>query len=189
MTDARQAGNQETTPITQETTQAPREQASAIEWTPKFSFIPIDPKLVIYTTQHTFAFLSIQPILPFHTLVVPKRVVQYFSELTKTEVEDFAETVQFISKRLRLSGKGSSVLHNIQDGPQAGQVIKHVHMHLLARNEGDWKANEARLFQGGKFDEVSFNIKGESEWPNADQDVLKRDSEEMFKLLNGPFQE
>ncbi|KAI7901561.1 HIT-like domain-containing protein [Cokeromyces recurvatus] len=36
----------------------------------------------------------------------------------------------------------SSLTMTIQDGPQAGQTVPHVHMHIIPRKKGDWANND-----------------------------------------------
>ncbi|KAG1446457.1 hypothetical protein G6F56_009565 [Rhizopus delemar] len=37
---------------------------------------------------------------------------------------------------------GTSLTMTIQDGPQAGQTVPHVHMHIIPRKKGDWANND-----------------------------------------------
>ncbi|CAO3626184.1 unnamed protein product [Mucor hiemalis] len=36
----------------------------------------------------------------------------------------------------------TSLTLTIQDGPQAGQTVPHVHMHVIPRRKGDWADND-----------------------------------------------
>lgn len=77
------------------------------------------------------------PVSPGHTLVIPKRHIGSWFEITLEEQ----------SAILDLLGRAKAVLeeefkpdgHNIgiNDGPTAGQTVPHLHMHLIPRYNGD----------------------------------------------------
>ena len=77
------------------------------------------------------------PVSPGHTLVIPKRHIGSWFEITPEEQ----------SAMLDLSGRAKAVLEEefkpdgynigINDGPTAGQTVPHMHMHLIPRYKGD----------------------------------------------------
>ncbi|KAF7692926.1 Bifunctional bis(5'-adenosyl)-triphosphatase/adenylylsulfatase FHIT [Cucumispora dikerogammari] len=142
----------------------------------KFSTFDIDDSLIIYETDYSFAFLSIHPILKYHTLVCPKRVIQKFKELTAEEVKDFSEAVSYITKTFRSNKIGTGALCNIQDGPAAGQVVAHVHMHILPKKTGDFKEKEIESFSNGTFCEDNI--------PLIEKNELIIQSQYLKKLFN-----
>ena len=62
------------------------------------SKIRIPPSHVFYETPLSFAFVNIKPVVPGHVLVVPKRIVEKFEEMTTEEITDVMCTSQRVSK-------------------------------------------------------------------------------------------
>ncbi|GFO26228.1 Bis(5'-adenosyl)-triphosphatase [Plakobranchus ocellatus] len=76
------------------------------------------------------------------TLVVPLRPAVHMSDLTPAEVTDLFLTVQRVSSVVNQHFGTSSSTVAIQDGPDAGQTVKHVHVHILPRKPGDFEQND-----------------------------------------------
>jgi deaminated glutathione amidase len=95
-----------------------------------------------YRTALSVAFVNRKPVIPGHVLVCPLRVVERFSELTPSEVADLFLTVQTVSKVVEKRYTATSLTVSIQDGPEAGQTVKHVHVHVLPRRQGDFANND-----------------------------------------------
>ncbi|KAG0738321.1 hypothetical protein G6F16_011403 [Rhizopus arrhizus] len=51
-------------------------------------------------------------------------------------------SAQKIGRAVEKHYQGTSLTMTIQDGPQAGQTVPHVHMHLIPRKKGDWANND-----------------------------------------------
>jgi len=75
-------------------------------------------------------------------LVSPVRVVKRFCELTEEEVADLFTSTQKIARVLEKAYGVSSLSIAIQDGPDAGQTVDHVHVHVLPRKKGDFERND-----------------------------------------------
>lgn len=65
-----------------------------------------------------------------------------FADLTAGEICDLWLTAQKVGRQLEVYHKASSLTLNIQDGPQAGQTVPHVHIHVVPRKEGDFENND-----------------------------------------------
>ncbi|XP_010453355.1 PREDICTED: bifunctional bis(5'-adenosyl)-triphosphatase/adenylylsulfatase FHIT isoform X2 [Camelina sativa] len=83
----------------------------------------IDPREVFYATPFSYAMVNLRPLLPGHVLVCPRRLVPRFTDLTADETSDLWLTAQ-------------------KDGPQAGQTVPHVHIHIMPRKGGDFEKND-----------------------------------------------
>ena len=91
----------------------------------------------VYENNHVLAFLDIGPISDGHTLVIPKA---HFDRLDQCPAEVLAEAAKVLG---RLGGPvaeavgadGYNVLCN--NGSAAGQVVEHVHFHIIPRKSGD----------------------------------------------------
>lgn len=91
---------------------------------------------IVDETENFLAFLDIHPKVKNHTLIIPKK---HFSNLIEMNSELSKELIDFIKKiakkYLKEGAKGFNLIVN--NGEEAGQVIKHLHFHILPRKRGD----------------------------------------------------
>ena len=83
------------------------------------------------------AFPTNIPITPGHTLIIPKRCVAKYEELTKDEKNAIEELrIKIVDALKRAFGaEGFNFAWN--DGKIAGQSVPHFHLHIVQRKEGD----------------------------------------------------
>ncbi len=90
------------------------------------------PSEVVYENEFIFAFKDIHPKAPIHILVVPKKHISTFNDITSEDIPLYGEiikAIQKITKDLNIADSGYRVLVNVnKDG---GQVIYHLHVHIL----------------------------------------------------------
>lgn len=95
------------------------------------------PNHTVYEDGNFLAFLDIFPHSKGHTVVIPKEHTGRLSDLDDKTAEDFLPTIKKITARI------DEVLHpdgyNIgwNDGESAGQVVPHLHIHIMPRWQGD----------------------------------------------------
>ncbi|KAJ3684262.1 hypothetical protein LUZ61_013426 [Rhynchospora tenuis] len=77
-----------------------------------------------------------------HVLVCPCREVKRFIDLTPEETSNLWITAQKVGAKLEQFHNASSLTLAIQDGPQAGQTVPHVHIHVIPRKSGDFEKND-----------------------------------------------
>ena len=82
------------------------------------------------------------PVVPGHVLILPRRVVARYRDMTPEEIGDLWVAAQKIGSVVEKEYGATSITFAIQDGPQAGQTIPHVHIHILPRRTGDFKRND-----------------------------------------------
>lgn len=99
------------------------------------------PSHTVYEDGHTFAFLDIQPKTKGHTMVIPKTHVENFFELHDDEMGNLFIAVKKIMVILdqKLSPDGYNVGWN--HGKAGGQVVPHLHIHIMPRWDGDGGGN------------------------------------------------
>ncbi|XP_077984468.1 bis(5'-adenosyl)-triphosphatase-like isoform X1 [Glandiceps talaboti] len=102
----------------------------------------IKASCAFFKSRLTIAFVNIKPVLPGHVLVSPVRVVPRFKDLTAEEITDLFQSTQVIANVIEKHFHSTSLTIAIQDGPEAGQTVEHVHVHILPRKEGDFKKND-----------------------------------------------
>ena len=91
----------------------------------------------VYEDAHVLAFLDVNPLAEGHTLVIPKRPVERFEDLTPDEAAALARALGPIARKvLSVTGaEGYNLLQN--NGGVSGQVVMHVHFHIIPRRAGD----------------------------------------------------
>lgn len=105
------------------------------------------PCIKIYENEYVLAFMDIGPISDGHTLVIPK---EHYGRLDQVPVEMMAEIAQvlpMLAKAVQkgMKAEGYNVLCN--NGAPAGQVVEHVHFHIIPRNAGDGVFNRWPSYQ------------------------------------------
>ncbi|XP_015670272.1 bis(5'-adenosyl)-triphosphatase [Protobothrops mucrosquamatus] len=75
-------------------------------------------------------------------LICPLRPVERFRDLYPEEVADLFRTTQAVGNVVEQHFGGTSLTISVQDGPEAGQTVKHVHVHVLPRKPGDFDRND-----------------------------------------------
>jgi len=83
----------------------------------------------IIETSHYMAFKDTNPKAPVHVLIVPKRHVERPEELRPEELGDMFIGSEEVAQILGVKESGYRLIFNV--GKHAGQVIDHVHLHLL----------------------------------------------------------
>jgi histidine triad (HIT) family protein len=107
------------------------------------------PSYKVYEDEKTVAFLDIAPVAPGHTLVVTKSHYQNFEDITPDELNSLIQSVKTVGKLLTDSLKLKGYNVTVNNGEIAGQVIPHIHFHIIPRAEGDG----LELWPQGKFEE------------------------------------
>lgn len=77
------------------------------------------------------------PVSPGHTLIVPRRHVASFFEITDTECADLMSLLAEAHDDLDREFHPAGYNIGINDGAAAGQTVPHLHIHLIPRYEGD----------------------------------------------------
>jgi diadenosine tetraphosphate (Ap4A) HIT family hydrolase len=77
------------------------------------------------------------PISPGHTLVISKRHVVSFFDLSLDEVQSLFQLLQRAKEELQRTHSPNGFNIGINDGQAAGQTVSHLHVHLIPRFVGD----------------------------------------------------
>ena len=83
---------------------------------------------IVYEDDNFVAFNDIHPKSPVHILVVPKRHIESVMALEDSDKELMGELI-LTAKNIAKELKGYKLLINV--GRQGGQIIDHLHLHLL----------------------------------------------------------
>ncbi|XP_028065792.1 bifunctional bis(5'-adenosyl)-triphosphatase/adenylylsulfatase FHIT isoform X4 [Camellia sinensis] len=120
-----------------------------------------------------------------HVLVCPRREVKRFVDLTAEETVDMWLTAQKVGSRLENYHKASSLTLTIQDGPQAGQTVPHVHIHILPRKSGDFeKSDDAYDAIDEKEKELKQKLDLDKERKDRTLEEMSEEADEYRRLLS-----
>jgi ATP adenylyltransferase len=101
-------------------------------------FCQIDPTKIIAENDHAFALRDIHPVTALHTLILSRRHVASFFDLSEDEAVAIERLLR--SQRQDILTRDPSVGGfniGINVGEVAGQTIFHCHYHLIPRRKGD----------------------------------------------------
>ncbi|XP_065214089.1 deaminated glutathione amidase [Planococcus citri] len=132
----------------------------------QFGQVMANAKTVFYITSLTLAIVNKRCVVPGHVLIIPIRPAKRFSDLSSTEVADLFQTVQKVQRVMETVHEAKSSTIVIQDGPDAGQTIWHVHAHILPRKPNDFRDND------DVYRELQNHDKNVVEWRN-ETDMIK----------------
>lgn len=102
-----------------------------------FYKFPVTPQ-VFFRSRFTYGLVNLKPLVPGHILVVPLRTsVLRFGDLNPIEAQDYMESLQLIQGFITKVYKADSLNLAIQDGPESGQSVPHLHTHIIPRYVND----------------------------------------------------
>jgi bis(5'-adenosyl)-triphosphatase len=132
------------------------------------AFIESPNFLVIYNNA---------PILPGHSLVIPKNHIESLLELNQTELFEFIQLSIKATKIILKVFKADSFNWTIQEKPEAGQTVSHLHLHIFPRHDKD-------LPNPGDWYPILKSIE-ETQYNNIDSKTRpKYTNEEIIKIVN-----
>jgi histidine triad (HIT) family protein len=94
------------------------------------------PAEIVYESAGALAFLDIFPATPGHTLVVPKREVSSFEDLPAQDLTALMLAVQDVVRGVTRALGTPHYNLRLNNGPEAGQVVFHIHFHVMPRFPG-----------------------------------------------------
>ncbi len=90
------------------------------------------PSNIIYRDEEVIAFGDINPQAPLHRLIIPVKHIASLADLTEAESSLVAHMVNVANQlavKEGVSANGYRLVINC--GEQGGQLVQHLHMHLL----------------------------------------------------------
>ncbi|MAJ65810.1 MAG: HIT family protein [Candidatus Pelagibacter sp.] len=101
-----------------------------------------NPKITGFIFENELAYVSYDsyPVSSLHCLIIPKRHIKSYFELTNNEIIACHQLIKKIKKEIKIkdsSVKGFNIGTN--SGKVAGQSIMHCHIHLIPRRKNDVK--------------------------------------------------
>ena len=90
-----------------------------------------------FEDEDILAFHDINPQAPSHVLVIPKRHIAKVSDLTPADAET-AGKLLLGAKKIAASRGWTDYRLVFNNGPEAGQTVFHIHLHLLSGRRMTW---------------------------------------------------
>jgi histidine triad (HIT) family protein len=95
------------------------------------------PGKILYQDDESIAFLDAFPLVEGHTLVIPKAHHEQLQDLPPASAKSWMLAVQHVAANLQTATNADALTIGLHNGKAAGQVVPHVHMHILPRYEND----------------------------------------------------
>jgi histidine triad (HIT) family protein len=95
--------------------------------------IPAD---IVYRNEDVLAFRDINPVAPTHILIIPTRHIVTIADIPDDNYELAGKMIKVskdLAKQEGIAGKGYRLV--INSGEQGGQIVQHLHMHLIGGRE------------------------------------------------------
>jgi diadenosine tetraphosphate (Ap4A) HIT family hydrolase len=96
-----------------------------------------DPRGVSLERELAYSASDTYAVSPGHTLVIPKRHVDSFFDLTQDELAACMNLINEEKKRIDAEFNPDGYNIGVNVGPAAGQSIFHAHIHIIPRYKGD----------------------------------------------------
>lgn len=100
-------------------------------------FCTLPPERIVQQNDHAIWIFDGFPVAPGHSLIIPKRHVGSFFEVTNEERMAMLALLDATKVAVEEQYRPHAYNIGINDGPAAGQTVPHLHLHLIPRYEGD----------------------------------------------------
>lgn len=117
------------------------------------------PSYKIYEDDFILAFLDINPVNPGHTLIIPKEHYSNMEAIPNEILSKIILKAKEVGIKIKENLKADSFNVCQNNDKEAGQLVPHLHFHVIPRNDGDglrfWPQGE---YREGEAEEVIKKI-------------------------------
>jgi histidine triad (HIT) family protein len=96
------------------------------------------PAKIIYEDADVLAFHDVNPQAPVHVLIVPKRLIPRMNDATKQDEALLGKLLLAAKKVANDLGLTNGYRIVINNGPDAGESVPHLHVHVLGKRAMAW---------------------------------------------------
>ncbi len=96
------------------------------------------PSKKVYEDDRVFAFHDIDPKAPKHILVIPKKHLASLADAQAGDEALLGHILTTATEIAREHGLGNGFRVVISTGPEGGQTVDHLHLHLLGGRQMHW---------------------------------------------------
>src|SRR6478672_11649355 len=97
------------------------------------------PAEIVFEDDDVLAFRDVNPQAPVHVLIVPKRLIARLADATEEDAPLLGKLLiasRKVAEKLDLLESGYRVV--INSGPDAGESVPHLHVHVLGKRVLAW---------------------------------------------------
>jgi histidine triad (HIT) family protein len=94
------------------------------------------PCYKVYEDDHVLAFLDIMPRCPGHTLVIPKAPARNILDIAPEDFAHVARGAHKVAAAAMKAFKADGITVQQFNEPAGGQVVFHLHVHVMPRHNG-----------------------------------------------------
>ncbi len=94
------------------------------------------PCFKVLETDRTLAFLDIMPRSPGHTLVIPKAPARGILDIAEDDLAEVARSAKRVALAAMKAFAADGIIIQQFSEPASGQVVFHLHMHVMPVMEG-----------------------------------------------------
>jgi len=96
------------------------------------------PSQKVYEDEDVFAFRDINPAAPIHFLIIPKKHITSLADATAEDAALLGKMINLVPKLAKENGCLGGFRTVINTGKDGGQVVPHLHIHVLGGPQ-PWK--------------------------------------------------
>src|SRR5690606_29187679 len=94
------------------------------------------PSFKVHEDERTLAFMDVMPQSEGHTLVIPKSPAENMFDLSADDATNLMRVTQKVAVAVKRAIKAPGIMIAQLNGPEAGQTVFHIHMHIIPRWHG-----------------------------------------------------
>jgi histidine triad (HIT) family protein len=111
----------------------------------------------VYENEKTLSFLDINPRNKGHVLVIPKTHYLGITDMSDDDAAEVMKTIKLVAAAQRNSMKTEGMSLVQSNGRMAGQLVPHVHFHLIPRTEEEKGVGLEGVLPVKKFEDAELD--------------------------------
>jgi histidine triad (HIT) family protein len=115
------------------------------------------PAKKVFEDDVCVAFLDIHPRNPGHTLVIPKKHYEDLFAMPEAEAGSLFQGVKKVAEAARSGTKAEGVSISQSNGKAAGQIVPHLHFHVIPRFMNEGPVGLESMLPGKRMDDASMD--------------------------------
>lgn len=89
------------------------------------------PAKMVYEDDDFVVFDDIHPQTPVHMLVVPRKHIERVMSIESSDIEKMGRVFEIVAKVAKKTGIEDAFWLRVNNGADAGQVVDHLHFHVM----------------------------------------------------------